>query len=66
MQVGILAVILSFIDGGKIIKTIFSKAVGDGYTCAAAILAICVQMKVMFNVDAPTESHIQDVIITTI
>lgn len=66
VQVGILSVVLSFIDGGTVIKTIFAKAVGDGYTCAAALLAICVQMKVMFNVTAPPATLIQDVLYTTL
>ncbi|KPA85296.1 sulfate transporter-like protein [Leptomonas pyrrhocoris] len=50
VQVGILSMALSFIDCGTVIKTIFAKAVGDGYTCAAALLAIAAQLKVMFNV----------------
>ncbi|GET90092.1 sulfate transporter-like protein [Leishmania tarentolae] len=50
VQVGILSMALSFVDCGTVIKTIFAKAVGDGYTCAAALLAISAQLKVMFNV----------------
>lgn len=50
LQVGILSMVLSFVDCGTVIKTIFAKAVGDGYTCAAALLAISAQLKVMFNV----------------
>ncbi|KPI89456.1 sulfate transporter-like protein [Leptomonas seymouri] len=50
VQVGILSMALSFIDCGTVIKTVFAKAVGDGYTCAAALLAIAAQLKVMFNV----------------
>lgn len=50
VQVGILSMALSFVDCGTVIKTIFAKAVGDGYTCAAALLAIAAQLKVMFNV----------------
>ncbi|CBZ28539.1 sulfate transporter-like protein [Leishmania mexicana MHOM/GT/2001/U1103] len=50
VQVGILSMVLSFVDCGTVIKTIFAKAVGDGYTCAAALLAISAQLKVMFNV----------------
>ncbi|TPP54312.1 Sulfate transporter family protein [Leishmania donovani] len=50
VQVGIVSMVLSFVDCGTVIKTIFAKAVGDGYTCAAALLAISAQLKVMFNV----------------
>ncbi|CAJ1010059.1 putative Sulfate permease family/STAS domain/Histidine phosphatase superfamily (branch 2) [Leishmania naiffi] len=50
LQVGILSMALSFVDCGTVIKTIFAKAVGDGYTCAAALLAISAQLKVIFNV----------------
>ncbi|KAK7194780.1 sulfate transporter-like protein [Novymonas esmeraldas] len=50
VQVGIVSIALSFVDCGTVIKTIFAKAVGDGYTCAAALLAISAQLKVMFNV----------------
>jgi sulfate permease, SulP family len=50
VQVGLLSMALSFVDCGTVIKTIFAKAVGDGYTCAAALLAIAAQLKVMFNI----------------
>ncbi|KAG5475086.1 hypothetical protein CUR178_04536 [Leishmania enriettii] len=50
VQVGLLSMALSFVDCGTVIKTMFAKAVGDGYTCAAALLAISAQLKVIFNV----------------
>ncbi|KAG5474413.1 hypothetical protein LSCM1_03195 [Leishmania martiniquensis] len=50
VQVGLLSMALSFVDCGTVIKTIFAKAVGDGYTCAAALLAISAQLKVICNV----------------
>ncbi|KAG5500498.1 hypothetical protein JKF63_03592 [Porcisia hertigi] len=56
VQVGILSMVLSFVDCGTVIKTIFAKAVGDGYTCAAALLVISAQLNVMFNVVPEGES----------
>lgn len=50
VQVGLLSMLLSFIDCGTVIKTLFAKEVGDGYTCAAALLAMTAQLKVIFNV----------------
>ncbi|KAL7699553.1 sulfate transporter-like protein [Lotmaria passim] len=57
VQVGFLSMVLSFVDCGTVIKTIFAKAVGDGYTCAAALLAISAQLKVMFNVSPDDKGY---------
>ena len=65
IQVGIVSVILSWLGGGNVIRTIFAKTVADGYTTAAAVLVIITQAKLMFNVPAPTSTSIQDAVIST-
>jgi SulP family sulfate permease len=65
VQVGFASVVMSWLGGGNIIRTIFAKPVADGYTTAAAVLVVITQAKLMLNVPAPTSTSIQDACYTT-
>eukprot|EP00759_Apiculatamorpha_spiralis_P049342 PhF_6_TR44228/c0_g1_i2/m.67973 len=60
--VGILSLALSMVNGGKIITMFLSKQVATGFTTAAAILVLLLQVKTIINVKAPSAVTLHDCI----